>query len=79
MDVRSELRKTAIDECIDSLKIEVKKKIDVILGSTLVRTQQISLRLPQITPLFVKKKSARPENASWNACAIIPGRKLLRK
>jgi hypothetical protein len=31
--MRSELRKTAIDECIDSLKIEVKKKIDVNLDS----------------------------------------------
>jgi hypothetical protein len=28
-------QKTAIDECIDSLKIEVKRKIDVILDSSL--------------------------------------------
>ena len=62
--MRSELRKTAIDECIDSLKIEVKKKIDVTLDGTPAGTREKLPGLSQIIPFFVKKKSARPVNAS---------------
>jgi hypothetical protein len=57
-------KKTAIDDCIELLKFEVKKKIDVTFDGTPCKVQKFSLGLPHIIPLLEKKNNAIPENAS---------------
>ena len=48
-------RKTAIDDCIDSLKIEVKQKIDDHLGSGLEQRLTSGVPRSHILPYFVKR------------------------
>lgn len=76
MDVRLIKRKTAIDDCIDSSKFEVKQKMQVMLlddrlGDINFDDQRIGGK-----PFFATKRSRKPEKASCHACAIMPGRKL---
>ena len=73
------VQKTAIDDCIDSMKIEVKQKIDDHLDGSWQSEMLNREMLSHIIPIFVKTYAAMPENASCHACAIMPGRKLLRR
>jgi hypothetical protein len=58
MDVRSE-QKTAIDECIEGLKIEVKKKMDVNFDFGSRCRCRNERREPQTIPIL--KKNFRRE------------------
>lgn len=70
------LKQTALDDCIDSLKIEVKEKMKDIFGSRDIPGVWRIALLAQNIPLFLIKKVRTPAKLSWPACAIMPGRKL---
>ena len=69
-------KKTATVDCIEILKIEVKKKIDDISDCSNSEILSNRVHFTGNPPFCEMMRSRIPSKASCHACAIIPGRRL---